>query len=156
GFQSGEVVLFRPLAGEVVPISREDHAVVGLAASLTGDTVVALSGPEGAVGYLAAYAHRVGYRMINLQAVLPAADPWLCPQLWSDTEPTVGLWDGRVLQLLGLPQLLPVGRWSDETRGVDPVAGLLLPAGAGARRGLLSLFVLCDYELGHWTEQAGP
>jgi hypothetical protein len=157
------VVLFRPHAGEVVPISREDHAVVGLAASLTGETLVALSGAEGAVGYVSSYARSVGYRMTNLQAVQPAAEPWLCPLVTGDSEGEVGLWDGNALELLRLPQLLPEElwslladvHWSDEGPGVVPGAGLLLPADdtdTGKRR--LHVFLLCDNYLGYlaaWT-----
>jgi hypothetical protein len=131
GFQSGEVVLFKLPLGEVLPISREDHAVLSLAVSPDGDTLVVLSGSDGAGTFLAGYARSVGYRMTSLQPLMTSSVPedlLLGPLLVGEAAPLAGVWDWGDLRFLRMPQLLPEGQWMAMHTDYVPGAALLLPS----------------------------
>ncbi len=155
GFQSGEVVLFRPRTGEVVPISREDQAVLGIAVSPDADTLVVLSGGDGPMRFVAGYARKVGYRMTHLSNLLPTqadADFLLCPLLVGEGASIAGVWAGQDLRFLRMPRLLAENTWMTLQPNLDVQAALLLPAapeGGDYPRTLLDLFLFSGTQLGY-------
>jgi hypothetical protein len=153
GFESGEVVLFNPLLDEILPISREDHAVLSLAISPEADTLVVLSGSDEAGDFLAGYARNTGYRMTSSHPYGNSYTPGLvlCPLLPGKVAPLVGLWDDTALLILKMPRLLPEGQWMAGKPNPVPTAALLLPSSAepvGGRRPL-DLFLLAGRQIGH-------
>jgi tetratricopeptide (TPR) repeat protein len=160
GFQSGEVVLFRPLAGEVVPISREDHAVVGIAVSPNADKLVVLSDGDGPVGYLTGYTQTSGYGMTTQHTIRPAVDPWVGPLLVGTDNSLVFLWDGQEFSLLRMPALLREVPWTSFNRPPDPTAALPLHASPdrAAVGAWLDLFLFSDTYVNYYPDLAllGP
>jgi tetratricopeptide (TPR) repeat protein len=154
GFESGEVVLFKPLLGEVLPISREDHAVLSLAVSPDGNTLVVLSGSDGAGTFLAGYARSVGYRMTSMQPVQTSSAPedlLLVPLLVGGAAPLAGVWDWGDLHFLRMPQLLPEGQWMAMHTDFVPGAALLLPSSScpPGDQQVLNFLLLAGTRIGH-------
>ena len=154
GFESGEVVLFKPLLDEILPVSREDHAVLSLAVSPDADTLVVLSGSDLAGTFLAGYARNTGYRMTSVQPFASAqalSNLVLCPLLVGEAEPLVGLWDHAELRFLRMPRLLQEGQWMAVELNLVPTAALLLPSSAGQVDGRLplDLFLFAGRQVGY-------
>jgi hypothetical protein len=108
-FQSGEVFRFRPLWGEVTPITNEPAPVTSLATDVEGEELVILRPNAAAPGSvrLSRYTGSASWHRTISQLVQTTGDPWLCALLAQDR---VGLWNGTEFLWLSTTSLLTTNR----------------------------------------------
>jgi tetratricopeptide (TPR) repeat protein len=151
GFESGEVVCFRPKTAQVIPFPRERSIesftrimvdawnggtdvsdldrpppVISLATGPAGDTVVVLRGHSAVgIGFLASYQRgTTGVTSLDNRQIPLKGQAWLT-SLW---EGLVGICTGAQVEILQERNLVPITHIEKSVAGWDrPAAGLLLP-----------------------------
>jgi tetratricopeptide (TPR) repeat protein len=144
GFESGEVVCYRPASGAVHRVADERSCVLSLAADEGGELVTVLGSKGPGAGTLCSYHRAVGYRLTASRAVPLEEGAWLCPLIVADSAGALlGLWAGEGFRLLRAASLLPLGSSTLREQDGPPEAGLLRPT-ADERDGGPGLLVLGD------------
>ena len=153
GFESGEVVCFRPRLGEVSTVITVPNAIRSLAATDDGDAVVV---------HTTDFAGRTLLRSAVRSPTFAEAGLWglpndgaveLCRGLVGNRHSfRVGVWGELQLQVLGGPTFIPLTRIEFSEDGTEPTAVFLIPdsssgigVGAGTVPGRIHLLGACEH-----------
>ncbi len=141
GLESGEVLCYRPGAGDVFSIAQEKGPILSLGACGADEYLVVLSqaGPQRVS--LAILARSAGFRMLNYQHLAIERSAWLCAHFEDQSSNVIGVYSDRSVCSYQAPDLVPrVGRLSpldDE----EPVAVIMSsPRADSGAQCLLALY----------------
>jgi hypothetical protein len=140
GFASGLAVTFDPCTGSTKTLTavKDSRQVTSAAFDAEGKHLLIVSRQDGESGFLAGYTWPDGGRgnLAPIWRTIPLSGPgYVAPMVAAGGVRMAGLWDGRDLEFLSGPDLIPIGRVQspfppDAFRGaliLDPVGALLPP-----------------------------
>jgi tetratricopeptide (TPR) repeat protein len=127
GFESGEVVSFRPRISEVTQVVDIHRPVLALASAPRGEAVTVFSERVAAINMLALTRERRPDFVATGSWMFQAADdPMLCPFMsWDEFSWRAGVWTDTAVELIEGPLPHLVDRWTFPRK--KPLACFLLP-----------------------------
>jgi hypothetical protein len=140
GFESGEVVCFRPATGELSTVTSERGAVLALAATADGDAVAVVSSLVGEGCVLKSFVKRLTFAATGVQCFGDWDGADLCRNLRGDAANYIaGFLSGEVLHFFHGPALVPLDHCDLADTNFFPEAILLLHSATPTPAGMALL-----------------
>jgi tetratricopeptide (TPR) repeat protein len=141
-FQSGEVVCYQPRAGAVLNVTDDEREIVSMSTTAQGDALVVLRLMDEGGCLVHSFAGSPTLQSKSTWVFKDINEGSLAPGLCGDGYCfRAGIWNGRLLQVVGGPTLVPVRR-VDLPESIIPTEVLLM---SSVRRDRLAALVL------HWA-----
>src|SRR5205823_5112212 len=107
GFESGEVVCFRPLSGEVLAVSDELRQILSLASTQSGDALVVLTSPGPGETMLSSFVRNVTFAKCGSTTLHGRNVMELCLNLAGDGKRfMLAAWNDVVVEFLEGPRFV--------------------------------------------------